>query len=495
MLKILLFYMPLVFFSRESQAEPWLGNRFAQNCAACHAPSRMNRKFKERGCTLSCQGCHVNPNGGGLRNKYGQWTQDRWLRSFAWGKNTEKPQPWYRNQGANREQVEELKQVLQGNKEELTPGKKKLYHSALKGADRTKLLAKLTGGGKEAEPPEWLFAKNNGDIRWLVEATSEEQFVEGMPENDPYKQRKQGGVHAGMEFRYQYWNDRVAKRNEAWPMAFDVGASYRPRESLNNLAGVVEARFFNPPTLSDVERQFTSQAQVRSAYLIYDRLPYNAFVMHGLYRPMFEHFNPDHNTLSQVLVHGQLPSYNYVAKATTVGIAPNVPFINVTHLQPTLGNNFAQDDGFIVNTGLRFVSYGASLVYSYWDTKNRGDNLKKQMQSLQAGWQLWRWTGNAQFLRLSKEFAVGADDTGSVYGLENHIRLWRENYLRFDYTQANTASNLKAGESSEYSVGLRSFLFNMLNFSIYYRETQNSPDATDGSLNREIMAQVHGYFY
>ena len=49
-------------------AEPWLANRFAQNCTACHAPGRLNRKPKDRRCTLSCQGCHVNRNGGGLSN-------------------------------------------------------------------------------------------------------------------------------------------------------------------------------------------------------------------------------------------------------------------------------------------------------------------------------------------------------------------------------------------------------------------------------------------
>ena len=42
------------------QAEPWLSTRYAQNCAGCHAPGRINLKAKDRRCSLSCQGCHVN---------------------------------------------------------------------------------------------------------------------------------------------------------------------------------------------------------------------------------------------------------------------------------------------------------------------------------------------------------------------------------------------------------------------------------------------------
>jgi hypothetical protein len=71
-----------IFISFFASAEPWLANRYAQNCAACHAPGRLNRETPDRRCTLTCQGCHVSPQGGGMRNQYGVWNQRHWLRSF-----------------------------------------------------------------------------------------------------------------------------------------------------------------------------------------------------------------------------------------------------------------------------------------------------------------------------------------------------------------------------------------------------------------------------
>ena len=73
--------MFLSLYGMKLTAEPWLSTRYAQNCAGCHSPGRKNLVPKDRRCSLSCQGCHVNPNGGGMRSFYGKWNSKYWLRS------------------------------------------------------------------------------------------------------------------------------------------------------------------------------------------------------------------------------------------------------------------------------------------------------------------------------------------------------------------------------------------------------------------------------
>lgn len=59
-------------------ATPLLALREAQNCGGCHKPGRSQRPFFERRCSLDCQGCHVDPTGGGPRNQWGYYySQDQ----------------------------------------------------------------------------------------------------------------------------------------------------------------------------------------------------------------------------------------------------------------------------------------------------------------------------------------------------------------------------------------------------------------------------------
>ena len=54
-------------------ATPLLALKEAQNCDGCHNGGRRERPLFERRCTLDCQGCHIDPAGGGARNQWGYY--------------------------------------------------------------------------------------------------------------------------------------------------------------------------------------------------------------------------------------------------------------------------------------------------------------------------------------------------------------------------------------------------------------------------------------
>jgi hypothetical protein len=57
--------------ARDLRAAPLYALKEAQNCQGCHKPGRAQRPVLWRRCTLDCQGCHIDPSGGGPRNQWG----------------------------------------------------------------------------------------------------------------------------------------------------------------------------------------------------------------------------------------------------------------------------------------------------------------------------------------------------------------------------------------------------------------------------------------
>jgi hypothetical protein len=59
-------------------ATPLLALKETDNCGGCHKPGRPQRNLIWRRCTLDCQGCHIDPAGGGPRSQWGYYySQDQ----------------------------------------------------------------------------------------------------------------------------------------------------------------------------------------------------------------------------------------------------------------------------------------------------------------------------------------------------------------------------------------------------------------------------------
>jgi hypothetical protein len=463
-------------FSSLVFSEPWMASRYAQNCAACHSPGRVNVQAKSRRCSLSCQGCHTNPNGGGLRSFYGKWTEERWLNSFyVHGYKLNKPRP---------APTEDQFYVEKRLKRFLAKANEKTKNAAVTKGFRLKETS--------ARLPDQAYDRHTTGEKVFV---SDRDELYRIPTNDPYRERRQNYFNAGLDFRYFYldWKQDTTHTKQSFPMATDIAVSVEP---VHRLTLVWEGRFLNNPANAAWDQAYTTTSQVRSAYAMVDDLPYNTFAMFGIYRPLFGQYNPDHTSLFASATGLDMQSY---FKAVSVGTAPNVPFFNVHYLTPFANHSAPQDTGVVVNAGARFVTLGAYGMLSYWNTSdkdwNAGIQNKKHMYSFTGGFTWHDLTMVADLTRVEREKDL-RKDTGVVMTLEPRYRFWRESYIKASYETLNTSRNLYTGKTNQMGVGISSFLISGIEAEIMYKdskEVQHEP--SDYSLHEKfVWFQTHFFF-
>lgn len=419
-----------------------------------------------------------------MRNQYGVWTQNRWLKSthVDFFRDQHPPAPLEKQPYAKR-----LKALVKGK----TLPKKHL---------KPQPFAVV----KAVDLPESLYDKYSYN-EWLTDIESDEQYLSIIPQKDPYRLERDLGIYGGGNIRYLYFSKKgknvpAALREANFLMAADIGTRIRPTK-YNQFSAVIEARFLNGPQKSDLEQGFTGfPARVKSAYLLADDLPYNTYVQGGLYRPMFGHFNVDHTSLAQ-----ELSGFNQLSvfKAFGVGGSPNVPFFSFNYIAPMSDGSYtptstnllgSRDEGYTATIGGRFVTLGASFALSYWDTSFTdlvGLTLNRKMYSLTAGGAINRFIGNFELLRVDRQFSAIGRDAGNVYTSELKYRFWRENYLVANYAFANTSRALKEGSADEYMLGFKSFLISNLEIEglmIKRTEKANNERATEDAFQLQLHA-------
>ena len=457
-----------------ADAEPWLGIRFAQNCAGCHAPGRINLPPMDRRCTLSCQGCHVNPSGGGLRNFYGKWNENRWLRSFV---------------------MEALRPASS-----FAPVNEQHYHTALAPTASNREMIRQQGHPLVAAPQQLLldetpYARDGLEFKM---ARNDFQFLQQIPQQDPYRLHDASKIDGGAELRYQY----LKKLNKSGkPLSFlmsgDIGLRWRPLH--RNLHLVYEGRMLGNPHVDKLSKHI-DKTWTRSLYVMIDNLPFNVYVMYGLYRPLFGgNPMPDHRALPQRLTAEALQggsAYTLQYRALSIGTAPNVPYANV-HVITGRNLRFSHDEddstrGVAANVGLRFVTLGINATYSFWFTRDKHNTQRSLLHSASFGMQLWRTTAILEALRLHRK-NPNTKNTGNVITLDTHTQLWRHFYLTTQYSWASVTPNLAAGSSQQYRIGLRAFLLAGVDVSFNYEFDINKPSNELDQETHSLSSQVHLY--
>jgi hypothetical protein len=502
-------------------AEPWISNRFAQNCAGCHAPGRKNLEPMDRRCTLACQGCHVNPNGGGMRSSYGRWNENRWLRSFVAGRNEWKaPAPYAYQPYAKPLDPKEASALS-----ELEIRKKK-FRAKKRRKPKTTPNAEIAKAQSHPEPsdlrllelvdpPEKEYDRSDG-LEHIISADSS-VFLAQIPDLDPYQELDLSKFDGGADLRWQmarglskYSDENGVQERKIWAsflMNIDLGIRWRPFN--RGLHVVYEGRYLGSPD-SKKSEDVMATLQRRNLYVMADDLPFNSYAMAGYYRPLFGHYTPDHTSLSQQLLSTALQEntsiYGLSYLAASVGASPNVPYANIHYVGRQLGLSPNEThSGVAVNLGGRFVTLGLSPNYSYWNSQKKevvaNENVvtKLQMHSLGIGAQIFNTTVNLETIYFLKDRPNDAYLQANSFGIETYHRYWRENYVFGSYTGVNTAADFKPGTVTQLRFGIRSFLTSGLDIMFFSsvddeeksRDINRSPsDQNTQTLNGQIHLSI-----
>jgi hypothetical protein len=330
---VLLLVAALASVARQAAATPQYAARAGRTCDNCHVtPNRWeNPALAERKCTLSCQGCHTDPAGGGFRTVSGRFYGRATLPAIATS-----PRPtsdWDRN--------------LFGRRDRATSYSDDIPYGPSTFADARAYQDSITD--------RWAWGTPPGETRY-----------------GPFQGRYAGlradpVLRIGGDFRAAML---FSQSSLIFPMQVDIGTVLHPvhHASVQMNVGARGQVSGYSDTIDDSHTPY-----FRELFVMTHEWPYQAYAKAGRFVPSYGLKLDDHTNRirREFELDGSLPESRVTG--VEVGFAPNYPFLQASYFRmnsksevPDAWDIFDLDEGtgYAVNAGFRELgwSVGASLL-------------------------------------------------------------------------------------------------------------------------------------
>lgn len=384
----------LGLWAADAQATPMYAARSARTCDNCHVSPNTwaNPVVAERKCNMSCQSCHVDPAGGGIRNTSGRYFGQSTLPVVATS-----PRPthdWDRN----------LPYV--GRRDRATT-----YSDSLAlGPDTYAQAAERFEALERAIEDGWARGTLKPEKYGLLPGRYERLNA------DPR-------LRVGFDARLAYLN----QGSLIFPMQIDVPVVVHPVHHLTLLLNT-GARG-RPSGYSDTFDQDHS-FYFREAFVMLHEAPYQAYVKAGRFVPSFGLKLDDHTSRIRrsFELDGGLPEARVTG--VEIGAMPNYPFINASW----------------------FRMASRDRVPAAWDVTDVDDGWGT---AVNAGWRDLSWSLGGSAMLRRRPLAQGGDtSTWGLYGVLNPWRLRRTLPLtyqvEYDAGRLQRISGRRTGQAAFY---------------------------------------------
>ena len=394
--KVGLLAATLMFTGSAVRATPMYAARSARTCDNCHVTPKdwVNPSVAQRKCNMSCQSCHVDPAGGGVRNTSGRFFSQSTLAMIATS-----PRPtddWDRN--APRV----------GRRDHATT-----YNDNLPSGPHTfEQAVEQSVGLEQAVGDGWARGKPLG-------APSKYGLLQGRYERlnaDP-------ALRVGTDVRFA----ALLSGSLFFPMQIDVPVVVHPHHHLTFLVNTgARGRSSGYSATFNEDHSF----YFREAFAMLHEAPFQAYLKAGRFVPSFGLRLDDHT--SRIRRSFELDGALAESRVTgvEVGAMPNYPFINASW----------------------FRMAGRDRVPDSWDITDVDDGWGT---AVNAGWRDLSWSlgGSAMFRR--RRITEGGDT--STYGLYGVINPWRHSrnlpmtyQVEYDFGSLQRVSGRKTQQAAFY---------------------------------------------